>query len=83
MREVPGSNPGSAQIFAQTGNQYLLEVEYGGDAVGHVEHSSRVTAHDEEESVGRLEDQMLQLLIGEEGGFVRRVVLNRTTIVTR
>ena len=43
------------------------------DAVGHVDQAARVAGGDEQEPVGRFQNQMLQLLIGEKGWFVRAV----------
>ena len=38
-------------------------VEHGGEGVRHVDDPPRVTAHHEQESVRRLQDQVLQLVI--------------------
>jgi len=45
-------------------------VEDGRDAVRDVDDASGVAGDDKEEAVGRLEDQVLQLLVGEEGRLV-------------
>lgn len=49
---------------------YLWLVEDGRDAVRNVDDASGVAGDDEEEAIGRLQDQVLQLLVGEEGRLV-------------
>jgi len=48
----------------------LSIVQHRRDRVGHVDDPARVAAHDEQEPICRFEDQVLQLLIREEGRLV-------------
>lgn len=48
----------------------LSIVQYRRDRVGHVDNSARLAAYDEQETVRCFEDQVLQLLIREEGWLV-------------
>ena len=49
-------------------------VEDGGDGVGDVDDPAGVAGHDKQEAVGGLEDEVLQLVVREEGGLVGAVV---------
>lgn len=48
----------------------LRIVQHRRDRVGHVDDPTRVAAHNKQETVGRFENQVLQLLIREEGRLV-------------
>jgi len=49
--------------------------------VAHVDDVARVTLRHEQEAVGRLQYQVLQLLVGEEGGLVGAVAGQRVAVV--
>ena len=53
--------------------RHLRLVEYGRDAVGGVDDTPCVAGHDEEEPVGGLQDQVLELLVREERRLVGAV----------
>lgn len=52
---------------------YLSIVEDGTDAVRDVDDASDITGDYEQEAIGRLQYQMFQLLVREEGGLVGTV----------
>ena len=63
-------------VVVETGPEpvALRVVEDGRDAVRDVDHAPRVAGDHEQEPVRGLQDQVLQLVVGEEGGLVRAVV---------
>ena len=51
----------------------LRVIQYRCNRVRYINNSSSVAAHDEEETIGSLENQMFQFLIGEKRRFVRPI----------
>lgn len=52
-----------------------MMIEHRCDRVGDVDDLSRVTRHNKEEAVGRLEDEMFEFLVGEKGWLVGAIVV--------